>query len=140
MPPNFQRYLPFFLIALVLLFVLPTLLRGKSSSTSTKTLAAETIDAVNLIDQGEQAYRQAHGRYTSHLADLVPLRPRLGKDLAAGLSVTIDSGAGGKDYVAQVVGANLSLVRARSAAKLVVSSCLVVKSASGVSCPAAARG
>jgi hypothetical protein len=28
---------------------------------------------MNLIDKGEQGYKTAHGRFTQHLADLLPL-------------------------------------------------------------------
>lgn len=137
MPANFQRFLPFVLIGFVLLFVLPTLLKKKpSSEQSSKTQAAQTIDAVNLIDQAERSYRLAHGRFTSHLADLVPLQPRLATDLAIGLVVTIDAETGGQGYLQQVASSVLSLVRARSGNKVVANSCLVVKSASGVACPA----
>ena len=137
MPANFQRLLPFILIGFVLLFVVPTLLKKKSSSaSSSKTQAAQTIDAVNLIDQSEQSYRVAHGRFTPHLADLVPLHPRLATDLGIGLAVTLDAGTGGRSYLQQVASRVLSLVRARSGNKIIATSCLIVKSASGVACPA----
>jgi len=136
-PANFQRFLPFILIGFVLLFVLPTLLKKKSSSgSSSKTQAARAIDAVNLIDQAEQSYRLAHGRFTPHLADLVPFHPRLATDLGIGLAVTLDVGTGGQGYLQRVASGVLSLVRARSGNKIVANSCLVVKSASGVACPA----
>ena len=141
MPANFQRFLPFILIGFVLLFVLPTLLKKKSSSgSSSKTQAARAIDAVNLIDQAEQSYRLAHARFTPHLADLVPFHPRLATDLGIGLTVTLDAGTGGKAYLQQVAGSVLSLVRARDGNKIVANSCRVVKSASGVACPAIGSG
>jgi hypothetical protein len=111
-PPNFQRFLPFVLIAVVLLFVLPTLLKKHNSGPSAGTRAALTIDAMNLIDKGEQSHNAARGRFTLHLADLLPLNTRLASDLAIGL------------------------VRARSDNKLTAQSCLVLKSGSGVKCPA----
>jgi len=136
-PANFQRFLPIILIGFVLLFVLPALLKKKSSSgSSSKTQAAQTIDAVNLIDRAEQSYRMAHGRFTPHLADLVPSHPRLATDFAIGLDVTLDTETGGQGYLQQVASSVLSLVRARSGNKVVAHSCLVVKSASGVACPA----
>ena len=137
MPANFQRFLPIIFIGFVLLFVLPGLLKKKSSSgSSSKTQAAQTIDAVNLIDRAEQSYRMAHGRFTPHLADLLPSHPRLATDFAIGLDVTLDTETGGQGYFLRVASSALSLVRARSGNKVVANSCLVVKSASGVACPA----
>jgi hypothetical protein len=136
-PANFQRFLPFILIGFVLLFVLPQVLKKKSSSgSSSKTQSARTTEAVNLIDQAEQSYWLAHGRFTPHLADLVPFHPRLATDLGIGLAVTLDVGADGHRYVQRVASSVLSLVRARSGNKIVANTCLVVKSASGVACPA----
>ena len=141
MPANFQRFLPIILIGFVLLFVLPGLLKKKSSSEySSKTQAAQTIDAVNLIDRAEQTYRIAHGRFTPHLADLVPSHPRLATDFAIGLDVTLDTETGGQGYFLRVASSALSLVRARSGNKVVANSCVVVKSASGVACPATGPG
>jgi type II secretory pathway pseudopilin PulG len=136
-PPNLQRFLPVLLIGVVLLFVLPAVLKKKSASgSSSKTQAAQTIDAANLIDQAEQSYRLTHGRFTTHLADLVPLHPRLATDLGIGLAVTLDTGTGGQSYLQQIRSGVLSLVRVRNRDKVAANSCLVVKSASGVTCPA----
>src|SRR5579884_1619112 len=83
MPANLQRFLPLLLVAFLLLFLLPSLLKKKSSSASSaNTRAAQTIDAMNLIDKGEQSYHTGHGSYTSHLADLVTLDPRLARVIA----------------------------------------------------------
>ena len=135
MPPNLQRYLPVLLIVMVLVFVVPSLLKKKSSGSSAKTLAAQTIDAVNLIDQAEQSYRQTHGRYAAQLADLLPKHPRLAADLAGGALVTIDAATDGQTYLQQVRNTNLGLVRSRTRGRLIANSCVVLKSASGVSCP-----
>ena len=134
-PPNLQRYLPIMLVAMLLLFVLPSLLKKKSSGTPAKTLAAQAIDAANLIDKAEQSYRQTHGRYAAQLADLLPNHPRLATDLAGGASVTIDAATDGQTYFQQVQTTNLGLVRSRSRGKLIANSCIVLKSASGVACP-----
>jgi hypothetical protein len=64
------------------------------------------------------------------------LKPALATDLGIGVTVQVDAATDGKSYVAQIVSANLSLVRARTGTKLVNSSCVVVKSGSGVACPA----
>ena len=135
-PPNFQRLLPFLLIAVLLLFVLPNLFRKHSSGPSAGTRATGTIDAMNLIDKGEQSYKTAHGRFTPHLADLLPLNARLANDLAVGLGVQLDVSSNGQSFLARVASDVLSLVRARSDSKLTAQSCLILKSGSGVNCPA----
>ena len=137
MPPNFQRFLPIILIGALAIFVLPAIMKKHSSGPNAKTKAAQTLEAINLIDKGEQTYRTAKGRYTSHLADLIAGNKGLAADLAIGLGVQLDVSTDGQSYLAQVEGENLSLVRARNATKITAQSCLVVKSASGVKCPAA---
>ena len=139
MPPNFRRFLPFMLIAVVFLFVVPTLFKKHTSGPSTSTRATQTIAAMNLIDKGEQSYRAAHGRFTSHLADLLPLRKQLAGDLAIGLSVQLDASTDGQSFLAQVASDVLSLVRARDGDKVTAQSCLILKSGSGVTCPAPAK-
>jgi hypothetical protein len=139
MPPNFRRFLPFMLIAVVFLFVVPTLFKKHTSGPSTSTRATQTIAAMNLIDKGEQSYRAAHGRFTSHLADLLPLRKQLAGDLAVGLSVQLDASTNGQSFLAQVASDVLSLVRARGGDKVTAQSCLILKSGSGVTCPAPAK-
>lgn len=124
------------LVFVLVLFVVPTLLRKKSSSgPSASARATLTINAMNLIDKGEQAYKAAHGAYTSHLADLITAGHRLASDLVIGLAVQLDAGSNGQDFYAQVESDNLSLVRARSGTNLIADSCLILKSASGVTCP-----
>jgi hypothetical protein len=134
-PPNLQRYLPIMLLVLLLLFVVPSLLHRRTTGTSAKTLAGQTIDAFNLIDRAEQAYRLVHRRFTGHLADLLPTHGRLATDLAGGVGVSLDVSTDGQTYLEQVADAYLSLVRSRTGGKVIASSCLVVKSASGVACP-----
>jgi hypothetical protein len=136
MPPNIRRFLPLILIAFFLLFLLPTLLKKNSTSgLSASARATQTINAMNLIDKGEQAYKTAHGAYTAHLADLVATSHGLAEDLVIGLAVQLDAGSSGQSFVAQVESSVLSLVRARSGKKLIADSCLIVKSGSGVKCP-----
>ena len=136
MPPNLRRFLPLILVAFFLLFLLPTLLKKKSTSgLSASAIATQTIGAMNLIDKGEQAYKTAHGRYTPHLADLVATSHGLTNDLVVGLAVQLDAGSDGQSFIAQVESSVLSLVRARSGKKLIAHSCLIVKSGSGVACP-----
>ena len=138
MPPNFQRFLPLALVAVVVLFIVPSLLKKKSSSgANASTRATQTIDAMNLIDKGERIYRTGHGAYTPHLADLLAVSKGLASDLVIGLTVRLDAGSSGQNFYAQVESDNLSIVRARSGAKLIASRCLVLKHASGVNCPSA---
>jgi hypothetical protein len=136
MPQNYRRFLPFVLIALVLLFVLPALRKKHTSEPSAGTRAAQTIDAINLIDKGEQGYKTVHGRFTPHLSDLLPLNTRLANDLAIRLGVQLDVSTNGQSFLAQVASDVLSLVRARSDNKVTAQSCLILKSGSGVRCPA----
>ena len=139
MPPNFQRFLPIILIAALAIFVLPTVLKKHKSGPPASTKATQTIDAMNLIDKGEQGYRGAQGRFTSHLADLLPLRKQLAGDLAIGVSVQLDASTNGQSFLAQVASDVLSLVRARSGDKVIAQSCLILKSGSGVTCPPPAK-
>jgi competence protein ComGC len=137
-PPNFQRFLPLLLVAVLVLVVVPSLLKKKSSSgQSASARATLTINAMKLIDTGEQAYKAGHGAYTSHLADLIAVGHRLASDLASGLAVQLDAGSNGQSFYARVESDNLSLIRARSGNKLIANSCLILKSASGVKCPPA---
>lgn len=140
MTPNFRRFLPLVLVAAFLLFLLPTLLKKKSTTgPNAATRATRTIDAMNLIDRGEQSYRTAHGAYTAHLADLLQISPKLASDLVIGLAVQLDAGSDGKSFFAQVESDVLSLVRARSGKKLIANRCLILKKGSGVACsPSAA--
>ena len=94
---------------------------------------------MNLIDRDEQDYRSAHSRYTPHLADLLTTNSRLGSDLAIGVDVKLDVSSDGQSFLGQVVSDTLSLVRARSAGKITTQSCLILKSGSGVKCPAPAK-
>ena len=137
MTPNLRRYLPLVLAAAFLLILLPTVFKKKSSAgPNTATRATQTIDAMRLIDRSEQSYKAQHGGYTSHLADLLAGDKGLAGDLVIGIAVQLDAGANGQTFFAQVESDVLSLVRARSGKKLIANSCLVVKRASGVKCPA----
>src|SRR5712692_3707385 len=102
MPPNFQLFLPLMLIAALAIFVLPAVFKKHKSGPSASTRTTQTIDAMNLIDTGEQSYKAAHGRFTPHLADLLPTSTRLASDLAIGLSVELDVSTDGKSFLARV--------------------------------------
>jgi hypothetical protein len=136
MQPNVRRFLPFVLIAAVVLFILPQVLKKHTSGPTAGARATNTIDAMNLIDKGEQAYKTGHPRFTAHLADILLLNTRLATDLATGVSVQLDVATNGQSFLAQVASDTLSLVRARSSGKLTAQSCLILKSGTGVTCPA----
>jgi hypothetical protein len=133
MQPGMRRFLPLILLAVVVLFLLPTLLKRHSSGLSSKDRTNLTIDASKRIDATEQVYRSNGGKYTEHLADLVALDPKLPNDLGIGLSVQLDASVDGKTYVAEVASDQLILVRSRKDGKLISNRCLTLKN--GVSCP-----
>ncbi len=137
MQPNFRRFLPIILIAFFLLILLPSLLRKHSSTgTTPATLSQQTISAMNLVDRAELGYKAAHGHYTGHLSDLLDLNHAIGTALAAGVAVSLDASSDGQGYFGEVGSSVITLVRARQGLKTITHGCLVVKSGSGVACPA----
>jgi len=64
------------------------------------------------------------------------INTRLASDLAIGLSVQLDVSTNGQSFLVRVASDVLSLVRARSGAKVTAQNCLILKSGSGVKCPA----
>jgi hypothetical protein len=140
MSPSLRRYLPFMIGAFVLLILLPTLFKkGSSTTSSAATQSTETVAALNLVDSSEERYQAAHGRYTSHLADLLLESRGLAHDLTEGLGIQLDTSTDGQSYYALVESPVLSLLRARHDRTIVAQNCVIVKSESGVSCPAAAH-
>src|SRR5712691_6641184 len=135
MPSQFTRYLPLILIAFLALIILPRLTHRHKSGLSNSEKAARTTEAMNLIDTGEQRFKTAHGRFTSHLADLLSANSKLAGDLAIGLGVQLDVSTDGQTFYAQVAGDVLSLVRVRTDRRLSRESCVILKSGSGVTCP-----
>ena len=136
MPPNFRRFLPFILIAFFILIVGQTLLRKHTSGPTASARATETIGAITLIDKAEQAYRAKNGRFTANIADLVPYGRHLTYDLADGIGMQLDVSTDGQRYLDQVLSDVLSLNRTYDDAKVIAQDCVVVKSGSGVACPA----
>jgi hypothetical protein len=134
-PPQLRRFLPLILIAFLALIVLPRLFHRHTSGLSDSQKATRTADAMNLIETGEQSFKAAHGRFTSHLADLLVTKSKLADDLAIGLGVQLDVSTDGRSFYAQITGDVLSLVRARTGPRLTAESCLILKSGSGVHCP-----
>ena len=134
MPPQYRRFAPLLLIGALFLIVLPLVRRSHTSGLSNADRATATKAALGAIDRGEVGYRAAHGRYTSHLADLVAGDKKLAADLAVGLAVELDVGSNGNNYLVQVESSVLSLVRARTASRITADSCQIVKKGSGVDC------
>lgn len=139
MPANFQRFLPIILIVFVVLFIVPSILHKHSTAKgpTSATLSDETISATSIVDKAEVAYRAAHGGYTSNVADLLALDRALGKPLGDGVVVEVNASTNRQTYYAQVASGVIGLVRARDGDKLIVKTCIVLKSGSGVACPAA---
>lgn len=136
MPANFQRFLPIILIVFFLVIVLPSILHRHSSKGPTaETVSSQTIAAMNAVDKAELAFRAAHGGYTSNVADLLALDHSLGKAFSQGIVASVNASTNRQTYYGQVASVNLDLIRARSGDKVIVKSCLVVKSGSGVACP-----
>lgn len=135
MSPSLRRYFPFIIGAFVLLILLPALFKRGSSSTAPSAQATQTRGALKLVDHAEQRYDSAHGRYTSHVADLLLETHSLATDLTDGYVIQLDVSTDGQTYYALVESPVLSLLRARHDGKLIADTCVVVKSESGVSCP-----
>src|SRR5579872_4388708 len=137
MPPNLRRYLPFILGAFVLLILVPSLFRKNTSAASTATSqSTQTFGTLDHVDRSEQQFQAAHGRYTAQVADLLSQSHALATDLADGLVIQLDISSDGHTYYALVESPVLSLLRARDNGKLIAERCVIVKSESGVSCPA----
>ena len=135
-----RRYLPFILIAFVVLIGAQALFKKKSSTGSTASVvAAATINGMNLVNKGEQQYQAAHGRFTSNLADLLQLKPHLASDAAVGVSFDLDASTDGHTYLAESLSSVISLTRAFTDTKVTSQSCVILKSGSGVACPALIR-
>ncbi len=137
MPPNFRRFLPLILIGFFLLIVLPGLFRKSSSTGPTaNTLSQATIATMTLVDRGELSYKAANGHYSGHLADLLAENHKLGANLIDGVAVQLDVSTDGQSYFGEVGSSVITLVRARQGATTITRGCIVVKSGSGVACPA----
>lgn len=137
MNPNFQRYLPFLLLIFVLLFIVPSILHHSSKKGFTAgDLSAATVGAMSSVDKTELLYKTAHKGYTSHVSDLITLDRSLAKDLGEGVGISLDASTSGGTFYAQVQSSVLALFRSRVGAKVVLKSCIVIKSGSGVACPA----
>jgi hypothetical protein len=135
--PNFQRFLPFLLLIFVVLFIVPAILhKSHSKGLTAGDISNQTIAAMATVDRTELAFKKANNRYTSHVSDLITLDRSLAKVLGDGVGVSLDASTSGQTYYAQAQSSVLALFRSRVGAKVVVKSCIIVKSGSGVACPA----
>jgi hypothetical protein len=139
--PNIQRFLPLLLIVFFLLFIVPALLHHSSSSKglSASELSSQTIGAMTIVDRTETAFRAAHKSYSRNVADLLTLDNKLGTPLGNGVVVALDVSTNGQAYYATVASSVIALNRARNDGRLILKSCLVLKSGSGVACPSTTR-
>ena len=138
MNPNIQRFLPLLLIVFFLLFIVPALLHHSSSSRGLTAgeLSTQTIGAMTIVDRTETVFRTAHKSYSRNVADLLTLDNKLGTALGNGVIVSLDVSSDGQAYYASVASGVIALFGARNHGRRILNSCLVLKSSSGVACPA----
>jgi hypothetical protein len=133
---DMRRFLPIILLAFAALFILPQLFKGSSSNRlSSKDRSTMTRDAMLRIDKAQKAAFTAGGKYTDSLADLVANDKVLATELTVPLLIDLSVGNGGKSYVVSISSDVLAVARARQGAKVVASSCRVLKSGTGYKCP-----
>jgi hypothetical protein len=128
---------PLLIIVVLFLFLfilLPLLNRRSSSSVTDADRALRTQQALARVMSAEKAYLAQHGRYAGHVADLIPLSPKIGLDLADGVvAIQLDS-SGDKTYLVQVASSVLSYNRTVVNGKKVAGNCLQLKSAGSHYC------
>ena len=96
---------------------------------SDKDRALRTQQALTRVMKAEDGYLAKHSGYTDHIADLIPLAPKLAVDLSDGfISIQLDS-SGDKTYLVQVASSVVSFNRTVTDGKIVARSCLQLKSA-----------
>jgi hypothetical protein len=133
---DMRRFLPILLIAFAALFILPQLFKGSSSkSLSTKDRGRLTLDAIGRIDRLEQQEFGSGGKYSGDLAQLAAKDKVLASELTIPLTVDLDVSATGKSYLARVSSDVVSTVISRTG-PTVFRSCRVLRSRTGVDCPA----
>jgi hypothetical protein len=118
-----------------LLFIVLQVVTHKSSTSLNDTdRAVRTTQALTRITDAEAKYLAANGHYSGHLADLIPLAPKLATDVTDGLlSIQLDS-SGDKAYYVTISSTVVSFTRAFSDGKLVKKTCLQLKSAGKAYC------
>jgi hypothetical protein len=133
---DMRRFLPIILIAFAALFILPQLFKGGGSkSLSTKNRGQLTLDAIQRIDRLEQKEFTSGGKYTDDLAQLAARDKILASELTIPLTVDLNVSGTGKSYLARVSSDIVSTVVSRTG-PTVFRSCRVLKSRTGINCPA----
>jgi hypothetical protein len=134
---DMRRFLPILLIAFAALFILPQLFKGGggSKTLSTKDRGRLTLDAIGRIDRAQQKEFSSSGKYTDDLAQLAARDKVLAAQLTIPLAVDLDISGNGKSYLARVSSDIVSTVISRTG-PTVFRSCRVLKSRTGVDCPA----
>ena len=133
---NFGRSPLLIIVALFLVFIIFTSVLGRRSSSSLNDSdrALRTQQTLTRVMNAEATYLQNNGHYAGHVADLVPLAPKLAIDLTDGIAtIQIDS-SGDKAYFVQVTSSVVSFTRAFQDGKQVAASCLQLKSAGDKYC------
>jgi hypothetical protein len=128
---NFGRNPILLIIALFfLLFIVLSVINRKSSTSLNDTdRAVRTNQTLTRVVNAEAKYFAQNGKYAGHVADLVPLAPKLAIDLTDGIvTIQIDS-SDDKAYLVQVTSTVVSFTRAFDNGKLVKGTCLQLKSA-----------
>jgi hypothetical protein len=128
---NFGRSPILLIVALFfLLFIVLSIINRKSStSLNDNDRALRTNQALNRIMDAEATFLKQHGSYTGHVADLIPIQPRIATDLTDSIvNIQVDSNDN-KTYFTQVGSTVLLFNRTVSNGKVVVKSCLQIKSA-----------
>lgn len=135
---NFGRSPILIIVALFLLLfiVVPFITKKSSTSLNDSDRVVRTQQALTRVMNAETAYLGKHGKYAGHVADLIPLAPKIAVDLADGIvSIQIDS-SGDKTYLVQVVSSVVSFSRTVVDGQVVAKAktCLQLKSVASKVC------
>ena len=118
-----------------LLFIVLSIINRKSSNSLNDTdRALRTNQALNRVMDAEGTYFKQHGKYTGHVSDLVPLQPRIATDLTDSVVTILVDSNDNKTYFAQVGSSVVLFNRTVTNGKVVVRSCLQIKSAAKAYC------
>jgi hypothetical protein len=133
---NFGRSPILIIVALFLLLfiVVPLITRKSSTSLNDTDRALRTQQALTRVMKAEASYLQKNGKYAGHVADLIPLAPKIAVDLTDGIvTIQIDS-SGDKTYFVQVESSVVTFSRTVVDGRIVARSCLQLKSAAATYC------
>jgi hypothetical protein len=137
MSPNLRRYLPFMIGALALVILISALANHRSSGSASSSQSTATLQTLDRVTRAENLYHTAHGRYTSQVADLLTESRALGGDIVQqGFVIQLNVSSDGQTYYALVQSPVLSVLSAYHDRTLLTENCVVLKSGSGVACPA----